>query len=168
MHAVSTDIRTGTFSPSGRRYTVPVYQRAGIRRPSVFIHPGCPMPSIERIHDATNGLAPAPRFSVPLRGVEIDPHTRCIHHREPRDVIAIRPPCCNAYYPCDRCHEETAAHQMARWPRDQWSERAVLCGVCGRTMTIADYLRCGHECPWCTAVFNPRCGAHWDRYVILD
>lgn len=44
------------------------------------------------------------RFDVPLRGVATDPETRCTHYDSSNDVVAIRFPCCDCYYPCFRCH----------------------------------------------------------------
>jgi uncharacterized CHY-type Zn-finger protein len=104
------------------------------------------------------------RFSVPLRGVRVDPATRCRHYDEPADVIAIRFACCDIYYPCFRCHRAVADHAPARWPRARRDEAAVLCGACGTTITAARYLERGPTCPHCGAAFNPGCAAHHDRY----
>lgn len=105
-----------------------------------------------------------PRFDVPLRGVAVDEQTRCAHYHGPRDVIAIRCPCCDVYYPCHRCHEELAGHPPARWPRARFGEPAVLCGVCRAELTVAAYLACDHVCPHCGAAFNPGCAAHHGLY----
>ena len=43
-------------------------------------------------------------------GRPVDEQTRCVHYRTPLDVIAIKFWCCQAYYPCHLCHEETAGH----------------------------------------------------------
>jgi uncharacterized CHY-type Zn-finger protein len=105
-----------------------------------------------------------PRFAVPLRGVSVDAQTRCAHYASPRDVIAIRFPCCDVYYPCHACHAEVAGHPPARWPRERFDEPAVLCGACLGTLTVREYLASGHACPRCGAAFNPGCAAHHDLY----
>ena len=104
------------------------------------------------------------RFPVPLRGVRVDPATRCRHYDGPTDVIAIRFACCDVYYPCFRCHRAVADHDPARWPRARRHEAAVLCGACRRTMSAARYQASGPTCPHCGAAFNPGCAAHHDRY----
>ncbi|WP_138004487.1 CHY zinc finger protein [Halalkalirubrum salinum] len=104
------------------------------------------------------------RFTVPLAGVDVDEQTRCAHYSTDRDVIAIRFPCCNAYYPCFRCHEAIAEHPTEQWPRDRFDEPAVLCGRCRSTLSVREYLDCEHECPNCGAAFNPGCLTHSPRY----
>ena len=104
------------------------------------------------------------RFDVPLRGVEVGPETRCAHYHGPRDIIAIRFPCCRAFYPCFACHEETTDHEARRWPADRFHTPAVLCGECQAVLTIQQYLDAEHTCPSCGAAFNPNCARHYDRY----
>lgn len=104
------------------------------------------------------------RFSVSLRGIAVDPDTRCAHYDGDRDVIAIRFACCEVYYPCFKCHRETTAHEPVRWPAGEQHVPAVLCGACGHTMTASAYLQSSHACPRCDAAFNPGCAAHHDRY----
>ena len=41
---------------------------------------------------------------------------------------------------------------------------AVLCGVCGTVLTVAEYVDCDDRCPNCDAAFNPGCRRHYDRY----
>lgn len=55
--------------------------------------------------DRETTIAPAtdPRFDVPVRGVTVDPETRCVHWDSPVDVVALRFGCCETYYPCDAC-----------------------------------------------------------------
>lgn len=93
----------------------------------------------------------------------VDNQTRCIHYRTNVDVIAIKFMCCRRYYPCHLCHEEEADHQTQTWPGNQWSEPAVLCGVCKSEMSIHVY-RAATSCPKCSALFNPRCSAHAHLY----
>ena len=104
------------------------------------------------------------RFAVPLRGIDVDPETRCAHWHEAVDVVALRFACCGTYYPCFRCHEAATDHEPVRWPLDRFDEPAVLCGVCGEAMSAAAYLECDDRCPACGAAFNPGCRAHRDRY----
>jgi len=140
----------------------------------------------------TTAPATDDRFAVPLRGVAVDPETRCAHWDDPVDVIALRFGCCAAYYPCDACHDAATDHEAEPWPRDRFGEPAVLCGACGATLSAREYLDGeaqrassseGHSpsgnraspdchrakpdddaCPRCGADFNPGCRKHWDRY----
>jgi uncharacterized CHY-type Zn-finger protein len=80
------------------------------------------------------------RFAVPLRGVAVDPETRCAHWDDSVDVIALRFGCCEAYYPCDACHDAATDHEAEPWPRGRFDEPAVLCGVCGTTISAREYL----------------------------
>lgn len=104
------------------------------------------------------------RFSVPLRGIEVDGETRCAHWDSAVDVVALQFACCETYYPCYQCHAESTDHEPVRWPRDRFDEPAVLCGACGETLTVQAYLHCADSCPACGASFNPGCRAHRDRY----
>lgn len=108
------------------------------------------------------------RFEVPVRGVDVGPETRCVHYHGPRDIIAIRFPCCRAFYPCFACHTDTTDHEARRWPADRFSTPAVLCGQCRTTLTIKQYLKAEHTCPACGAAFNPGCEHHHDRYFCID
>jgi uncharacterized CHY-type Zn-finger protein len=99
-------------------------------------------------------------------GPVVDDETRCIHYRTPLDVIAIRFACCREYYPCHLCHAESADHPAEQWPADAGDETAVLCGVCGHLLTIAEYLDTD-GCPACAAPFNPGCRAHTHLYFQL-
>lgn len=99
-----------------------------------------------------------------VRGVAVDAETRCGHYDTDRDVIAIRFACCGEFHPCHACHDARADHDAATWPRSRFDEQAVLCGACGRTLSVAAYLDCEHACPSCGHAFNPGCAAHADRY----
>ncbi|AGW40585.1 hypothetical protein O159_03700 [Leifsonia xyli subsp. cynodontis DSM 46306] len=96
-------------------------------------------------------------------GPVVDERTRCVHYRTPLDVIAIRFACCGEYYPCHLCHAETAGHPARPWPAAERGVHAILCGVCGETLTIADYLET-ENCPACATPFNPGCKAHAGLY----
>ncbi|GAB6879956.1 CHY zinc finger protein [Halorubrum gandharaense] len=104
------------------------------------------------------------RFPVLLRGIAVDPETRCSHWDDPVDVVALRFGCCETFYPCDACHRESTDHPAEPWPRGRFDEPAVLCGVCRETLTAREYLDGDDACPHCGAPFNPGCRAHRDRY----
>lgn len=97
-------------------------------------------------------------------GIDVDAATRCVHYRSARDIVAIRMKCCGDYYVCKDCHEALAGHALLAWPRAEWNRKAVLCGACGREMTIGEYLECGSRCPSCSALFNPECRHHHGSY----
>jgi len=99
-----------------------------------------------------------------VRGVDVDDETRCAHYGTDRDVVAIRFPCCDTYYPCHRCHAEVADHDAERWPIDRRGEPAVLCGACGTELPIQEYLGVT-ACPACETRVNPGCADHYGRYV---
>lgn len=99
-----------------------------------------------------------------VRGIGIDAEARCEHYDGECDVVAIKFPCCSAYYPCYRCHEAAADHPAERWSRTDFDEPAVLCGVCGAELRIDRYVSIDHRCPDCAAPFNPGCESHYDRY----
>jgi uncharacterized CHY-type Zn-finger protein len=98
-----------------------------------------------------------------VHGNTIDDQTRCVHYGGVTDVVAIKFVCCGRYYPCYQCHAESAAHPAGQWPEDRWSENAVLCGVCRKELTVAEYLAAG-SCPSCGAAFNPGCALHAHLY----
>ena len=104
------------------------------------------------------------RFAVPLRGVRVDPETRCVHWDDPVDVVALRFGCCETYYPCDGCHDAATDHEAVPWPRERFDEPAVLCGACRTTLTAREYLNSDDACPACGTAFNPGCRKHRDRY----
>ena len=108
------------------------------------------------------------QFGVPLRGVAVDGETRCHHYNTRQDVVAIRFPCCDTYYPCHACHDDCTTHDAERWPPDRFDEPAVLCGSCRETLTVAEYLDCDDACPDCGAAFNSGCADHTDRYFDVE
>ncbi|WP_412061582.1 CHY zinc finger protein [Rubrivirga sp. IMCC45206] len=105
------------------------------------------------------------RFAVPLRGVSVDAETRCAHYDGATDRVALRFGCCGVFYPCHRCHDETAGHPPAPWLRARFDEPSTLCGACRTTMTAPVYLAADDACPACGAAFNPGCAAHHDLYI---
>ena len=56
---------------------------------------------------------PDVRSGNELRGVNLDPQTRCEHYHGPTDIIAIKMKCCGVYYACKDCHVALADHPMA-------------------------------------------------------
>ncbi|MWV42779.1 hypothetical protein GRF59_03990 [Paenibacillus sp. HJL G12] len=98
-----------------------------------------------------------------IYGAVIDNETRCVHYHTEKDIIAIKFKCCNRYYPCYKCHEEQADHDIKRWPQEQFDEWAILCGSCHTELTIRQYMNTTC-CPQCKASFNERCTAHYPIY----
>jgi uncharacterized CHY-type Zn-finger protein len=103
-----------------------------------------------------------------VRGVNLDPQTRCEHYHGPTDIIAIKMKCCGVYYACKDCHKALADHEVEVWPEREWSQRAVLCGACGTELTIRQYMKSESRCPGCQEQFNPRCRNHYHFYFEVD
>jgi uncharacterized CHY-type Zn-finger protein len=101
-------------------------------------------------------------------GLDLDPESRCAHWHGPLDIIAIKMRCCGAYYACRECHDVLADHPAKVWPQTAWREVAVLCGACGRELTVAEYLACDNRCPACLAAFNPGCRKHKHLYFATE
>ncbi len=100
----------------------------------------------------------------PVHGLDLDAQTRCAHYRSPWDIVAIRVKCCGEYYACKDCHEALAGHPLKTWPPTEWNRKAVLCGACGRELSVDEYLACESKCPICAAPFNPECRRHHGFY----
>ena len=99
-----------------------------------------------------------------VRGLDLDPQTRCAHWHSERDIIAIRMRCCGTYFACRECHDALAGHDVQVWPRAEWNQPTVLCGACGHELTVHEYLACDSRCPDCAAAFNPGCKTHHHLY----
>ncbi len=99
-----------------------------------------------------------------IRGVDLDPQTRCGHYRGPTDIVAIKFKCCGTYWACKDCHLALADHAMQVWSLREREVIAMRCGACGTELTIAEYLAGGSRCPACRAAFNPRCERHHHYY----
>jgi uncharacterized CHY-type Zn-finger protein len=97
-------------------------------------------------------------------GKVIDDNTRCEHYHSPVDIIAIKFKCCDRYYPCFQCHQEIADHPAEIWNKDEWDEKAILCGVCKTELSIKEYMDSGEHCPNCRSAFNPNCSKHYHLY----
>ena len=103
-------------------------------------------------------------FNTKVYGVDVDPETRCAHYRSAVDIIAIKFKCCGRWYPCFECHAAVADHEPVVWPKTEADEKAVLCGVCGRQLSIREYVSCDPLCPSCGSEFNPGCRNHYHLY----
>lgn len=101
--------------------------------------------------------------SIRVLGAAVDDQTRCVHYRGHLDVIAIRFHCCGEFYPCFRCHADTAGHAASVWPRAEFDTHAILCGVCRTTLSITEY-QATDACPSCGTGFNPGCALHYSLY----
>jgi len=99
-----------------------------------------------------------------VHGVNLDAQTRCDHYHGLTDIVAIRMKCCGLYYACKDCHLPLADHPTAVWPESEWNQQAVLCGACGATLTILQYMQSDSRCPDCRAQFNVRCRNHYHCY----
>ncbi|HET7656859.1 MAG TPA: CHY zinc finger protein [Bacillales bacterium] len=99
-----------------------------------------------------------------VKGSVIDEQTRCKHYHSETDIIAIKFPCCETYYPCYHCHLEHAGHHAKVWEPEHFDEKAVLCGACGYELSIKEYLQSDSTCPICHAKFNPGCQNHQHLY----
>lgn len=104
----------------------------------------------------------------PVHGLDLDPQTRCVHWRSPLDIVAIRMRCCGAYYACRDCHDALADHAAQVWPRAEWDQAAILCGACGRELSVSAYLASEDRCPSCGAGFNPGCKTHRHLYFASE
>lgn len=106
--------------------------------------------------------------NIIIKGKTVDGQTRCVHYHSALDIIAIKFKCCGEYYPCYFCHEEEAGHAAEVWPKEAFNTKAILCGVCKTELTIEQYLSSSNECPYCKALFNPKCSHHYHLYFKQD
>jgi len=82
----------------------------------------------------------------------------------PNDIVAIKMKCCGTYYACKDCHATLAGHEIEVWPESEWGNEAILCGACGKELTILQYMQGDSRCANCGAQFNPRCSNHYHFY----
>ena len=106
--------------------------------------------------------------SPTVRGIDLDPQTRCAHYHSALDIIAIKMKCCGIYYACKDCHDTLADHAIQVWPHSEWDQPTVLCGACGQELTTTQYMTCNNHCPSCKAPFNPGCRNHYHFYFELE
>lgn len=102
-------------------------------------------------------------MEIKVYGPIVDEETRCVHYHTPLDIIAIKFKCCNKFYPCYKCHEESEQHPIQRWSKEEFNEPAILCGHCKHTLGIEEYMSVAN-CPYCGASFNRRCKNHYHIY----
>ncbi|MUK87692.1 hypothetical protein GMD78_04660 [Ornithinibacillus sp. L9] len=100
-------------------------------------------------------------------GPTIDEETRCIHYHSLNDIVAIKFKCCNKYYPCYKCHQESEGHSIIKWPKQEFDEQAILCGVCKTELTITEYVQT-NTCPTCQSSFNEGCQNHYHIYFEME
>ena len=105
---------------------------------------------------------------VEINGVDIDDETRCSHYHSEADIIALKFKCCGKWFPCHLCHQELAQHDAVVWPEQEFHSVAVLCGGCGRQMSVREYLDCASICPACGRSFNPGCAKHAHCYFAVS
>lgn len=103
-----------------------------------------------------------------VKGQVIDNETRCAHYHTNLDIIALKFKCCNSYFPCYSCHQEETDHAATQWEVTEREEKAILCGACGRELSIREYLASNNTCPSCQSSFNPNCKKHYNLYFKLD
>ena len=101
---------------------------------------------------------------IKVYGKLVDSETRCEHYHSPLDIIAIKFKCCDKYYPCYECHEETTDHTAMVWNKDEGDTKGILCGVCKYELTINEYMNSNDKCPNCRSAFNPNCRKHYHLY----
>ncbi len=99
-----------------------------------------------------------------VRGLDLDPQTRCAHWRSPLDIVALKLRCCETYYACRDCHDALAGHAARVWPTAERAALMALCGACGAQMSARQYLASDDRCPTCDAPFNPGCRLHRHLY----
>ncbi|SDH44199.1 CHY zinc finger protein [Alteribacillus bidgolensis] len=99
-----------------------------------------------------------------VKGARPDKQSRCAHYHKKEDIIAIQFFCCGDFFCCYKCHEQICDHPPLQWPKDQWNQKAILCGACGYKLTIQEYLQCNYSCPVCKALYNPACQHHYHLY----
>src|SRR5205085_9977056 len=102
--------------------------------------------------------------SPQVRGLRLDPETRCLHYHGPTDIIAIKMKCCGLYYACKDCHIALAGHPIQVWRQSEWHQPVILCGACRNELSISQYLQCDARCPACHRAFNPACRHHHHFY----
>jgi uncharacterized CHY-type Zn-finger protein len=108
-----------------------------------------------------------PPATPDVRGLNLDPQTRCLHYHSPLDIIAIKMRCCGLYYACKDCHNALANHPIEPWPQSEWHHQAILCGACRAELTISAYHQSNSRCPTCHAPFNPACRNHHHFYFAV-
>ena len=67
-----------------------------------------------------------------VKGAVLDEETRCAHYHSEIDRIAIKFYCCDTYFPCYECHEESGCGTQKFGPKKSLTRKqffAVLVGM---------------------------------------
>ncbi|MFD0845206.1 CHY zinc finger protein [Streptococcus saliviloxodontae] len=94
-----------------------------------------------------------------IYGLDLDRESRCRHYHSQLDIVALKCFLCQRYYACYKCHNACQNHSFAPYPLSRREDLVVICGVCHKEMTIADYKEVS-ACVACQSPFNPRCHLH--------
>ncbi|WP_188433192.1 CHY zinc finger protein [Kroppenstedtia guangzhouensis] len=104
---------------------------------------------------------------ITVYGPVVDSQGRCKHYHTMKDIVAVKFKCCNKYYPCYKCHDECEDHPVTVWKREEFSEAAILCGVCRTEYTIHRYLQM-NRCNCCGSRWNEGCQKHYHLYFQFE
>lgn len=77
--------------------------------------------------------------NIKIHGIGLDKAGRCTHYHTQLDIAALLCAKCRKYYACYSCHDELEDHSfVATTPEEAYP---VLCGNCGRKLTLQEYKR---------------------------
>ena len=79
---------------------------------------------------------------IKIHGIGLDKAGRCTHYHTQLDIAALLCAKCRKYYACYSCHDELEDHPFA--PTTPEEAYPVLCGNCGRKLTLQEYLSLIH------------------------
>jgi len=110
-----------------------------------------------------------------IHGLSLTPLTQCAHWHSPLDIIAIKHACCRKFYACVSCHNVLEEHHQPQvWKKEDWDEKAVICGQCKTVWSVQEYLEAKigtdgkPQCGSCGAKWNPGCKKHWGLYFDVN
>ncbi len=92
----------------------------------------------------------------------IDGEGRCTHWHGRDDVLWLEMACCDEWWPCRACHDESVDHEAQTW-RVEEATSMMRCGRCLHVFGLREYMPTG--CPRCGKPFNPGCRQHLHLYV---
>ena len=78
---------------------------------------------------------------IKIHGIGLDKAGRCTHYHTQLDIAALLCAKCRKYYACYSCHDELEDHPFA--PTTPEEAYPVLCGNCGRKLTLQEYKKAG-------------------------
>lgn len=100
-----------------------------------------------------------------MKGLEVDSKSRCKHWHSEVDIVSLRFPKDEVFYPCYECYEAIHQKLPPKWKKENFDEAlAILCGNCGTAMHVSTYLNAANTCPTCQHPFNPGCAKHYPYY----